>query len=89
MGFGAIGRRDSAASHRAEFFRDCDGILPSLTFSGQHQHPPDVSDCRFVNKHFATIRARGRKTSRRQCGYSAGTCRAWDSSFADTIVAAT
>jgi Tannase-like family of unknown function (DUF6351) len=66
-----------------------DGLLPSLTFPDSTSIRPDVSDCRLMNKFFATDPKTW--TADKQtavAGYSAGTCNAWDRSFADTIVAA-
>ncbi|HEY6389695.1 MAG TPA: DUF6351 family protein [Bryobacteraceae bacterium] len=66
-----------------------DGLLPSLTFPDSTSIRPDVSDCRLLNKFFATDPKTW--TADKQtavAGYSAGTCGAWDRSFADTIVAA-
>jgi len=66
-----------------------DGLLPSLTFPDSTSIRPDVSDCRLLNKFFATDPTTWTKDKQTAAaGYSAGTCSAWDRSFADTIVAA-
>ena len=66
-----------------------DGLLPSLTFPDSVSISPDVNECRLLVKYFKTDPAMWTKEKETAVeGYSAGTCTAWDRSFANTIVAA-
>jgi hypothetical protein len=65
-----------------------DGLLPSLTFPDSVSISPDVNECRLLVQYFkkdVTTWTKEKETAVE--GYSAGTCSAWDRSFANTIVA--
>jgi hypothetical protein len=89
MGFGGSGGSIQQLLIAQNFPGLLDGLLPSLTFPDSTSIRPDVSDCRLLNKFFATNPTTWTKDKQTAvAGYSAGTCSAWDRSFADTIVAA-
>jgi hypothetical protein len=89
MGFGGSGGSIQQLLIAQNFPGLLDGLLPSLTFPDSTSIRPDVSDCRLMNKFFATDPKTWTKDKQTAvAGYSAGTCNAWDRSFADTIVAA-
>jgi len=89
MGFGGSGGSIQQLLIAQNFPGLLDGLLPSLTFPDSTSIRPDVSDCRLMNKFFATDSKTWTKDKQTAvAGYSAGTCNAWDRSFADTIVAA-
>ncbi len=89
MGFGGSGGSIQQLLIAQNFPGLLDGLLPSLTFPDSTSIRPDVSDCRLLNKFFATDPTTWTKDKQTAAaGYSAGTCSAWDRSFADTIVAA-
>jgi hypothetical protein len=89
MGFGGSGGSIQQLLIAQNFPGLLDGLLPSLTFPDSTSIRPDVSDCRLLNKFFATDQKTWTKDKQSAvAGYSAGTCSAWDRSFADTIVAA-
>lgn len=89
MGFGGSGGSIQQLLIAQNFPGLLDGLLPSLTFPDSTSIRPDVSDCRLLNKFFATDSKTWTKDKQTAvAGYSAGTCNAWDRSFADTIVAA-
>jgi hypothetical protein len=89
MGFGGSGGSIQQLLIAQNFPGLLDGLLPSLTFPDSTSIRPDVSDCRLLNKFFATDAKTWTKDKQTAvAGYSAGTCNAWDRSFADTIVAA-
>jgi hypothetical protein len=89
VGFGGSGGAIQQLLIAQNFPGLLDGILPSLSFPDSTSIRPDVSDCRLLNKYFATDPQTWTKEKQTAVsGYSAGTCSAWDRSFADTIVAA-
>jgi Tannase-like family of unknown function (DUF6351) len=89
MGFGGSGGAIQQLLIAQNFPGLLDGLLPSLTFPDSTSIRPDVSDCRLMNKFFATDAKTWTKDKQTAvAGYSPGTCNAWDRSFADTIVAA-
>jgi hypothetical protein len=89
MGFGGSGGAIQQLLIAQNFPGLLDGILPSLSFPDSTSIRPDVSDCRLLNKFFATDPTAWPKDKQTAvAGYSAGTCASWDRSFADTIVAA-
>ncbi|HEV8147091.1 MAG TPA: DUF6351 family protein [Bryobacteraceae bacterium] len=66
-----------------------DGLLPSLTYPDSMSTRPGVTDCRLLMRTFA--KDPGTWTQEKQTaveGYTPGTCKAWDRSFIDVIVAA-
>lgn len=66
-----------------------DGILPSLTYPDSVSTRAGVTDCRLLlnyYKHDPTTWTQEKQTAVE--GYTPGTCRAWDRSFIDIIVAA-
>jgi hypothetical protein len=66
-----------------------DGLLPSLTYPDSMSTRPGVTDCRLLMRTFA--KDPGTWTQEKQSaveGYTPGTCKAWDRSFIDVIVAA-
>jgi hypothetical protein len=66
-----------------------DGLLPSLTYPDSMSTRPSVTDCRLLMRTFA--KDPGTWTQEKQTaveGYTPGTCKAWDRSFVDVIVAA-
>jgi hypothetical protein len=66
-----------------------DGLLPSLTYPDCMSTRPGVTDCRLLMRTFA--KDPGTWTQKKQSaveGYTPGTCKAWDRSFIDVIVAA-
>jgi hypothetical protein len=65
-----------------------DGILPSLTYPDSVSVRPGVTDCRLLMNYYKADAATW--TQQKQTaveGYTPGTCRAWDRSFIDVIVA--
>lgn len=89
VGFGGSGGSIQQLLIAQNFPGLLDGLLPSLTFPDSTSIRPDVSDCRLMIKYFATDPNTWSKEKQVAVeGYSAGTCEAWDRSFADTIVAA-
>ena len=66
-----------------------DGLLPSLAYPDSMSTRPGVTDCRLLMRTFA--KDPGTWTQEKQTaveGYTPGTCKAWDRSFIDVIVAA-
>ncbi len=65
-----------------------DGLLPSLTYPDSMSTRPGVTDCRLLMRYFA--KDSGTWTQEKQTaveGYTPGTCKAWERSFIDIIVA--
>ncbi|MBZ5609759.1 MAG: DUF6351 family protein [Acidobacteriia bacterium] len=88
MGFGGSGGSIQQLLIAQNFPGLLDGLLPSLTFPDSVSISPDVNECRLlinVFKHAPQTWTKEKETAVE--GYSAGTCAAWDSSFANTIVA--
>jgi hypothetical protein len=89
MGFGGSGGSIQQLLIGQNFPGLLDGLLPSLTFPDSVSISPDVNECRLLVNYFKrdpNTWSKDKETAVE--GYSAGTCAAWDRSFANTIVAA-
>lgn len=88
MGYGGSGGSIQQLLIGQNFPGLLDGLLPSLTFPDSVSISPDVNECRLLINFFKRnpkIWTKEKETAVE--GYSAGTCAAWDRSFANTIVA--
>lgn len=88
MGYGGSGGAIQQLLIAQNFPGLLDGILPSLTFPDSVSVRPGVTDCRLLMNYYKTDPATW--TAEKQTaveGYTPGTCRAWDRSFIDVIVA--
>jgi hypothetical protein len=88
MGFGGSGGAIQQLLIAQNFPGLLDGILPSLTFPDSVSVRPGVTDCRLLLNYYktdATTWTQEKQTAVE--GYTPGTCRAWDRSFVDVIVA--
>ncbi|HEV3197867.1 MAG TPA: DUF6351 family protein [Bryobacteraceae bacterium] len=89
MGFGGSGGSIQQLLIGQNFPGLLDGLLPSLTFPDSVSISPDVNECRLLVSYFKRDPNTWTKDKETAVeGYSAGTCAAWDRSFANTIVAA-
>jgi hypothetical protein len=89
MGFGGSGGSIQQLLIGQNFPGLLDGLLPSLTFPDSVSISPDVNECRLLVNYFKADPKTWTKDKETAVeGYSAGTCAAWDRSFANTIVAA-
>jgi hypothetical protein len=89
IGFGGSGGSIQQLLIGQNFPGLLDGLLPSLTFPDSVSISPDVNECRLLVKYFKGDPKTWTKAKETAVeGYSAGTCAAWDRSFANTIVAA-
>ncbi|MBZ5623257.1 MAG: DUF6351 family protein [Acidobacteriia bacterium] len=88
MGFGGSGGSIQQLLIGQNFPGLLDGLLPSLTFPDSVSISPDVNECRLLVNYFKGDPKTWTKDKETAVeGYSAGTCAAWDRSFANTIVA--
>ena len=88
IGFGGSGGSIQQLLIGQNFPGLLDGLLPSLTFPDSASISPDVNECKLLVKYFKSNPATWTKDKETAVeGYSAGTCAAWDRSFANTIVA--
>jgi hypothetical protein len=88
MGFGGSGGAIQQLLIAQNFPGLLDGILPSLTYPDSVSVRPGVTDCRLLLRVFnAAPETWTREKQRAVEGYTAGTCRAWDRSFINVIVA--
>ncbi len=89
MGYGASGGSIQQLLIGQNYPGLLDGLLPSLTFPDSVSITPDVSECHLLIKYFKSDPGTWTKEKETAVeGYSAGTCGAWDRSFASTIIAA-
>ena len=89
MGFGGSGGAIQQLLIAQNFPGLLDGILPSLTFPDSVSVRPGVTDCRLLMNYYKTDPATWTQEKQTAVeGYTPGTCRAWDRSFVDVIVAA-
>jgi hypothetical protein len=88
IGFGGSGGSIQQLLIGQNFPGLLDGLLPSLTFPDSASISPDVNECKLLVKYFKGDPKTWTKEKETAAeGYSAGTCGAWDRSFANTIVA--
>src|SRR5262245_2663685 len=88
MGFGGSGGAIQQLLITQNFPGLLDGILPSLTFPDSVSVRPGVTDCRLLLNYFKTDAATWKQAKQTAVeGYTPGTCRAWDRSFVEVIVA--
>lgn len=88
IGFGGSGGSIQQLLIGQNFPGLLDGLLPSLTFPDSASLSPDVNECKLLVKYFKGDPKTWTKDKETAVeGYSAGTCAAWDRSFANTIVA--
>jgi hypothetical protein len=88
MGFGGSGGAIQQLLIAQNFPGLLDGILPSLTYPDSVSVRPGVTDCRLLMRVYQS--APDVWTAEKQTaveGYTPGTCRAWDRSFINVIVA--
>jgi hypothetical protein len=65
-----------------------DGLLPSLTYPDSMSTRPGVTDCRLLMRYFAKDSQTWTQEKQTAVeGYTPGTCKAWDRSFVNVIVA--
>jgi hypothetical protein len=89
MGFGASGGAIQQLLIAQNFPGLLDGILPSLTYPDSVSTRAGVTDCRLLMNVFRADPATWSQEKQTAIeGYTPGTCRAWDRSFIDIIVAA-
>jgi hypothetical protein len=88
MGFGGSGGAIQQLLITQNFPGLLDGILPSLTFPDSVSVRPGVTDCRLLINYFKKDPATWTQAKQTAVeGYTPGTCRAWDRSFVEVIVA--
>jgi hypothetical protein len=88
MGYGASGGAIQQLLIAQNFPGLLDGILPSLTFPDSASTRAGVTDCRLLMNVYKTDPATWTQEKQTAVeGYTPGTCRAWDRSFIDIIVA--
>jgi hypothetical protein len=88
LGFGGSGGAIQQLLIAQNFPGLLDGILPSLTFPDSVSVRPGVTDCRLLINYFTQDPATWTQAKQTAVeGHTPGTCRAWDRSFVDTIVA--
>jgi hypothetical protein len=89
MGFGASGGAIQQLLIAQNFPGLLDGILPSLTYPDSVSTRAGVTDCRLLMNVYRADPATWTQDKQTAVeGYTPGTCRAWDRSFIDIIVAA-
>jgi Tannase-like family of unknown function (DUF6351) len=89
MGFGGSGGAIQQLLIAQNFPGLLDGILPSLTYPDSVSTRAGVTDCRLLMNYYKTDPATWMQDKQTAVeGYTPGTCRAWDRSFIDIIVAA-
>jgi hypothetical protein len=89
MGFGGSGGAIQQLLIAQNFPGLLDGILPSLTYPDSVSTRAGVTDCRLLMNVFRSDPATWTQDKQTAVeGYTPGTCRAWDRSFIDIIVAA-
>src|SRR5262245_45500634 len=89
MGFGGSGGAIQQLLISQNFPGLLDGILPSLTFADSVSTRAGVTDCRLLMSFYKTDPATWTQEKQTAVeGYTPGTCRAWDRSFINIIVAA-
>jgi hypothetical protein len=89
MGYGGSGGSIQQLLIAQNFPGLLDGLLPSLTYPDSISTRAGVTDCRLLMNFYKTDPATWTQDKQTAVeGYTAGTCRAWDRSFIDIIVAA-
>ena len=89
MGYGGSGGAIQQLLISQNFPGLLDGILPSLTYPDSVSTRAGVTDCRLLMNFYKTNPATWTQEKQTAVeGYTPGTCRAWDRSFIDIIVAA-
>jgi hypothetical protein len=89
MGFGGSGGAIQQLLIAQNFPGLLDGILPSLTYPDSVSTRAGVTDCRLLMNVFRADPETWTQEKQTAIeGYTPGTCRAWDRSFIDIIVAA-
>jgi Tannase-like family of unknown function (DUF6351) len=89
MGYGGSGGAIQQLLIAQNFPGLLDGILPSLTFADSVSTRAGVTDCRLLINFYKTDPATWTQEKQTAVeGYTPGTCRAWDRSFVNIIVAA-
>ncbi|MBA3270642.1 MAG: hypothetical protein H0T71_09020 [Acidobacteria bacterium] len=89
MGFGGSGGAIQQLLISQNFPGLLDGILPSLTYPDSVSTRAGVTDCRLLMNVYKTDPATWTQVKQTAVeGYTPGTCRAWERSFIDIIVAA-
>ena len=89
MGFGGSGGAIQQLLISQNFPGLLDGILPSLTYPDSVSTRAGVTDCRLLMNVYRADPATWTQEKQTAVeGYTPGTCRAWDRSFIDIIVAA-
>jgi hypothetical protein len=89
MGFGGSGGAIQQLLIAQNFPGLLDGILPSLTYPDSVSTRAGVTDCRLLMNVYRADPATWTPAKQTAVeGYTPGTCRAWDRSFIDIIVAA-
>jgi hypothetical protein len=89
MGYGGSGGAIQQLLISQNFPGLLDGILPSLTYPDSVSTRAGVTDCRLLMNFYKTDAATWTQEKQTAVeGYTPGTCRAWDRSFIDIIVAA-
>jgi hypothetical protein len=89
MGYGGSGGAIQQLLISQNFPGLLDGILPSLTYPDSVSTRAGVTDCRLLMNFYKSDPATWTQEKQTAVeGYTPGTCRAWDRSFIDIIVAA-
>jgi hypothetical protein len=89
MGFGGSGGAIQQLLISQNFPGLLDGILPSLTYPDSVSTRAGVTDCRLLMNFYKSDPATWTQEKQTAVeGYTPGTCRAWDRSFINIIVAA-
>ncbi|HUE87039.1 MAG TPA: DUF6351 family protein [Vicinamibacterales bacterium] len=88
LGFGGSGGAIQQLLISQNFPGLLDGILPGLTYPDSISTRPGVTDCRLLMRVYRADPATWTQEKQTAVeGYTPGTCRAWDRSFIDIIVA--